>query len=246
MNNGSPFSERIQAAFRPTGRGVVGVVDKLLGVCQEQGLQLDWHANQCQVRSLGPEPHDSTDVPLQKSVFRAILARMAALCNERSPNSVSPYGGEGELSIGADPPTILLVAFTNKPGEQRLEVRRRSDKKVEQVLATLRQWSDKAPSQDEGIRILLAMGEEAVAVIRDPTHWPAFEPLVADHDVACVLLEVCGAPLAQYWWASPRRLLADAGKAWVQSNWRECWDSLDDPIKRGLVEHFAERATVNQ
>ncbi len=35
-----------------------------------------------------------------KSVFRAILARVATLCNEQSANSVSPYGGQGELVVG--------------------------------------------------------------------------------------------------------------------------------------------------
>jgi hypothetical protein len=110
-------------------RGVVGLVDNLLGLCREQGLQLSWHANQCRVRPLGLATRESIDVPLPKSVFRAILARMAALCNERSPNSVSPHGGEGELSLGGNPPTVFRIAFTNTPGEQRLEVRRAEENK---------------------------------------------------------------------------------------------------------------------
>ena len=36
--------------------------------------------------------------------------------------SVSLYGGEGELSVGVDPPAVFRVTFTNTPGEQRLEV----------------------------------------------------------------------------------------------------------------------------
>lgn len=124
MNNLSSFSERLQRAFEPTQRGVVGLVDDLLGLCQEHGLQLDWQANRCRVRPLGAEPQVSTEIPLPKSVFRAILARMAALCNERTPGSVSPYGGEGELVVGTSPPSVFRVAFTNTPGEQGLEVRR--------------------------------------------------------------------------------------------------------------------------
>src|SRR4051812_32293134 len=108
--------------FTHTPRGVLGIVEDLLGLAQEQGLRLDWHANQCRVRLLGAEPQELTEVSLPKAVFRAILARLAALCNERTPNSVSPYGGEGELSVGANPPTVFRVAFTNTPGEQRLEV----------------------------------------------------------------------------------------------------------------------------
>jgi hypothetical protein len=75
------------------------------------------------------ESKESTDVPLPKSVFRAILARLAALCNERTPNSVSPYRGEGECSVGTNPPVVFRVAFVNTPGEQRLEVRRKAEDK---------------------------------------------------------------------------------------------------------------------
>jgi hypothetical protein len=122
MNKIPSFPERLQEAFSPTSRGVIGVVDELLGLCREQGLQLGWHANQCQVREVGKEPQNSTELPLPKSVFRAILARVAALCNERSPDSISPYGGEGELSVGTNPPEILHVVFTNTPDEQRMVV----------------------------------------------------------------------------------------------------------------------------
>lgn len=129
MSNNSPFHERLQRIFTPTGRGVVGVVDDLLGLCREQGLQLTWHANQCQVRALGAGTQEATAVPLSRSVFRAILARMAALCNERSPHSISPYGGEGELTAGPDPPAVLRVALANTPGEQRLQVRPKEEGK---------------------------------------------------------------------------------------------------------------------
>jgi hypothetical protein len=123
----SPFSERVRRAFEPTRDGVVGLVDGLLDLCREQGLRLDWRADRCRVHPLGGRPEGSTEIPLSKSVFRAILARIAALCNERVPGSVSPYGGEGELAVGTDPPTVLRVAFTNTPGEQKLEVGRLGD-----------------------------------------------------------------------------------------------------------------------
>jgi hypothetical protein len=120
-NNLSQFPEEMRRVFSPSGRGVIGLVDDLLALCQDRGLQLDWHANQCRVRPLGPGLQEAIDVPLPKSVFRAILARVAALCNERSPNSVSPYGGQGELTVAADSATVLRVTFTNTPDEQRLE-----------------------------------------------------------------------------------------------------------------------------
>jgi hypothetical protein len=128
MNHPAPFSERLQRAFEPTRRGVVGLVDDLLGLCREQGLELDWRAGRCRVRPLEGRPQESTEIPLPKSVFRSILARMAALCNERISDSVSPYGGEGDISVGTDPPTNFRVAFTNTPGEQRLKVRRLVDR----------------------------------------------------------------------------------------------------------------------
>lgn len=119
----SPFPERLQTTFEPTRRSVAELVDDLLSLCTEQGLHLDWQAGQCRVRPLGAEPHELVEIPLPKSVFRAILARLAALCNERIPNSVSPYGDEGELSIRTNPPMVFHVVFTNTPGEQCLELR---------------------------------------------------------------------------------------------------------------------------
>lgn len=123
MNSPSAFSERLRRAFEPTGRGVVGLVDDLLDLCREQGIQLDWQAGRCRVHPLGAGAQDGIEIPLPKSVFRAILARMAALCNEGSPDPVSPYAGEGEFSVGTDPPMAFHVSFTNTPGEQRLEIR---------------------------------------------------------------------------------------------------------------------------
>jgi hypothetical protein len=117
-----PFPERIQKALEPTGLGVVGLVEALLALSRDEGLQLDWHADRCHARRPGAGPTQSAEVPLRKSVFRAILARVAALCNERAPSSVSPYGGQGELAVDSCPPTVIRVAFVNTPGEQRLEL----------------------------------------------------------------------------------------------------------------------------
>jgi hypothetical protein len=138
MSNPLPFAESIRQAFQPTKRGVIGVVDDLLGLCQKQEIQLDWHANQCRVRSVGLDPQESIAVPLPKTVFRALLARLAALCNERNPGSVSPYGGEGELTVGVNPATVCRVTFTNTPREQRVQLTRiQKDKTASTVEAVL-------------------------------------------------------------------------------------------------------------
>lgn len=116
------FEDRLRSAFKPTERSVIGLVDDLLGLCQEQGLQLDWNVDHCRVRTIGNGPRESTQISIPRYVFRAILARLAVLCNERTPNSVSPYRGEGELAVQTNPPTVLRVAFANTPGEQRFEI----------------------------------------------------------------------------------------------------------------------------
>jgi hypothetical protein len=106
---------------RPAG-GVVGLVDDLMRLCQEHGLQLDWQAASCRVCSLTDGWEEVIDRPLRKSAFRALLARVAALCNERNPDSVSPYGGQGELAIGPDPAAVFRVSFANTPDEQWLQL----------------------------------------------------------------------------------------------------------------------------
>lgn len=115
------FAERVRLAFSPTPRAILGLVDDLLELCREQPLSLIFRDGNCVVRTAGDVNH-SVEVPLPRSAFRAVLARVAVLCNEQRPNSVSPYGGTGEVCIGNDSRTTLRVVFTNTPEEQRLEV----------------------------------------------------------------------------------------------------------------------------
>src|SRR5947209_3628521 len=122
MSATSEFSGILHRTLAQPARGVVGLVDDLLALCPEHGLHLEWQTGHCRVRSYGGDGEEPTDVPLGQSVFRAILARVAALCNERSPSSVSPYGGQGELSVGANPPAVFRVTFANTPDEHKLEL----------------------------------------------------------------------------------------------------------------------------
>jgi len=117
MNRTSQTPSNLQRIFEPTPRGVVGLVDDLLEVCLDGPMELDWQADHCRIRVIGEEV---VEIPFAKSVFRTLLARIAALCNERKPNSVSPYGGQGELLVAAERPILVQATFTNTPAEQKL------------------------------------------------------------------------------------------------------------------------------
>ncbi len=129
MNTSIHFVERVQDAFRPSPRGVVGLVDDLLGLCRVHQLRINFQDSHCIVRRLGTDTGDALEVPLPRSVFRAALARIAALCNKRNPHSVTPYGGEGEVIVPAPvsencvPPSTCYVSYSNTPSDQRLELR---------------------------------------------------------------------------------------------------------------------------
>lgn len=118
MNTEAQVAEALRRiVLHPTG-GVVGLVDELLAACHEHRLQLDWQGGRCRVRSGAWET--AIDLPLRASVFRAVLARLAALADPDGLGSVSPYGGEGEIRLGRDPRWCFRLQFTNTPAEQKL------------------------------------------------------------------------------------------------------------------------------
>ncbi len=112
--------ERLQRAFRPTQRGVVGLTEQLLGACVGGEVELERVEDRCVYRWTEGGDTQEAPVPLAPAAFRTILARIAALCNERSPGSVSPYGGRGELVVGA---SEVFVKFINTAQAQKLEVK---------------------------------------------------------------------------------------------------------------------------
>lgn len=118
MKTTSKTAEAIREVIEHPRNGVVGIVDELLRLCPEQGLRLDWQADGCRIHCRTGVSEETIDVPLRKSVFRAMLARIAALCNERIPNSVSPYGGIGELTTTDASEAVIRVSFTNSSGNK--------------------------------------------------------------------------------------------------------------------------------
>ncbi len=121
MNATSSLQEQLRHSLTTPTRGVLGLVEDLLLLSCEHGIRLEWNTDSCRTRFLDSPP-GWIEVPLRKSVFRAALARVAVLCNQRKPNSVSPYGGQGELTVGTDNMVALRVAFVNTPDEQTLNL----------------------------------------------------------------------------------------------------------------------------
>jgi hypothetical protein len=118
---------RLRRAFSPTQGGIVGLTDQLLAACVGSDVQFKRVGNRCVCNWTVNGETKEAQAPVPPAAFRTILARVAALCNEYSPNSVTPYRGEGLLTVKGPPPTVVRVAFVNTPDEQRLEVKRNAE-----------------------------------------------------------------------------------------------------------------------
>jgi hypothetical protein len=111
---------RLQSAFKPTARGVVGLTEQQLEACVGGDVEFERIGDRCVSRWTEGADTQEAPMPLSPAAFQTILARVAALCNERSPKSVSPYGDEGELAVGA---ARAFVMFVNTAHAQKLEVK---------------------------------------------------------------------------------------------------------------------------
>lgn len=120
MNVTSGPASSLGRALADESESLVELVDDLLILCPEQGVQADWQDERCRIRSLSGSTVEVVDRPLRKSVFRAMVARVATLCNERHPDSVSPYGGRAELATNGG--KTLQASFVNTPSEQWLRL----------------------------------------------------------------------------------------------------------------------------
>jgi hypothetical protein len=98
---------------------VVRCADELLRLCYVHGFAVECQPDLCRVRCEGDGVEHVVPNPFRKSVFRAILARIAALCNAAQPHCASPYGGCGELLMGS---AVIHVAFANTPDDQWLKL----------------------------------------------------------------------------------------------------------------------------
>jgi len=122
MNHSSPIAEVLRPILVHPRDGVVGLVDDLLQTCRQYRLQIDWQLDHFQMRSPETDWEVLTELSIGKSTFRAVLARVAALCSQHHPASISPYGGRCELPSDAGDRTLLQIHFENTPSEQKLEL----------------------------------------------------------------------------------------------------------------------------
>ena len=75
----------LRRAFAPTTRGIVGLTEQLLEACVGSDVSIERVGDKCVCRwSAGGESQESA-APLPPAAFRTLLARIAALCNERRP-----------------------------------------------------------------------------------------------------------------------------------------------------------------
>lgn len=114
--------DRLRLALISPTRGILGVVDELLAAALVGDVHFVWQDGIARLDLSEDSRPLGLEVPMPKSVARAILARIAVLCNERHPDSVSPWGGRGESMTEAEPARIVRVAFVNTPQEQWLDL----------------------------------------------------------------------------------------------------------------------------
>lgn len=104
---------------RPMPKGIVGLVDDLLDACNRQRFRLTWRGDSCTFSRMDDGREFAVATNLRAGVFRAALARMAALSRDQLGESLSPYGGEGVLSANG---SEFAISFSNTRDDQHLEL----------------------------------------------------------------------------------------------------------------------------
>jgi hypothetical protein len=112
MNDEARFVNSIEELFIRGPRPVVELVWDLLSAADAHGVRLGWDDGKCDISSVRTTgEHRSVALPL--SVFRAVLARLAALCERDSHDDFSPYRWEGKLVWDADSTRHFWIDVTN-------------------------------------------------------------------------------------------------------------------------------------
>jgi len=116
------FGPEFFGLFRILRMAVVGMFDALLSLCRDQSLELNCRADNWSVRCSGGAWEDvPRRLASQSRPFEPSLARAAAMCNERDPNSVFALRrGQGDLAFDGRSSPMVRVVFVNTPDEQRI------------------------------------------------------------------------------------------------------------------------------
>ncbi|MBY0229716.1 MAG: hypothetical protein K2W96_10590 [Gemmataceae bacterium] len=116
MKRGATPEEVLAILAKPVD-GVLGIVDGVLALAADSPLRLEFVEGGCKAAAGGRE----ATMPFRRSVFRAMLARIAVLSDEQAPGSFSPYGGIGTVLAG--PARVRLKAvFSNTTQTQALDL----------------------------------------------------------------------------------------------------------------------------
>ncbi len=128
MTRSQTVEDCLRRAFEPARRGVVGLTEQLLEAFAGGDVEFERVGDRCVCRWDADGGTQETTVPLPPAAFRTILARIAMLCIERSPNSVTPYRGESLLTVDGGTTKVVRVAFVNTPEKQQLNLKSVSEK----------------------------------------------------------------------------------------------------------------------
>ena len=109
-------------SFTPRESGILDLVDDMLARCVNDQVRIVWCPGTVTEYPLSGRSPTSYEITLRNSAFRAVMARMAALCDRPDSEALSPYGGRGEFTDPRWPRVRFSVQFTNTPDEQRLEL----------------------------------------------------------------------------------------------------------------------------
>ncbi len=116
-------AEAVKHVLTSSTRSVVELVDDLLALCHSGRVHFQFESGRCFVARDCDSKSEEFNVPLSKSQFRAVLARIAVLCNEASSTSVSPYGGQEIIRLADNQRRAVRVTFANTPDSQSLDIR---------------------------------------------------------------------------------------------------------------------------
>lgn len=116
-------AQRINETVERSPTIVDGVMELLLRLSDEWVIELWWCDNRCMARSANSLQSVDSNIEIPRSVFRAILARVAVLCSLADNTPCSPYQGAGRIDLPTEG-FAVEVSYSNRSAEQWIKLRR--------------------------------------------------------------------------------------------------------------------------